>query len=79
MHHIFDNPRHGLDGLITEFGSQESAFEAIASATRDAVKAQGITGEFEIEVEVGQHFVTVTDHVDNGIVNIGTVYIAWTR
>jgi hypothetical protein len=26
LHHIFDYPRHGLDGLVTEFGSQESAF-----------------------------------------------------
>jgi len=79
LHHIFDNPRHGLDGLVTEFGSQESAFQAVASATREAVKAQGITGEYEIEVKVGQLLVTVTGHVDNGIVNIGTVYIPWTR
>ncbi|MGH6852486.1 MAG: hypothetical protein ACREDJ_04660 [Methylocella sp.] len=35
LHHIFDKPRHGLDGLVTEFGSQESAFQAVASATRD--------------------------------------------
>ena len=24
LHHIFDNPRHDLDGLVTEFGSQEA-------------------------------------------------------
>jgi hypothetical protein len=79
LHHIFDNPRHGLDGLVTECGSQESAFQAVARATREAVKAQGITGEYEIEVKVGRHLLTVTGHVDNGIVNIGTVYIPWTR
>lgn len=53
LHHIFDDPDHGLDGLVTEFGSQESAFEAIAEATRDAIRSQGITGQFEIQVEVG--------------------------
>jgi hypothetical protein len=58
---------------------KESAFQAVASATREAVKAQGITGEYEIEVKIGQHLVTVTGRVDNGIVNIGTVYIPWTR
>jgi|GEM_PF-3761463 len=37
-----------------------------------------MTGEYEIEVKVWQRLVTVTGHVDNGIVNIGTVYIPWT-
>jgi len=78
LHHIFDDPDHGLDGLVTEFGS-ESAFEAIAEATRDAVRSQGITGKYKIQVEVGGHLVTVRGNVENGIVNIGTVYIPWTR
>jgi hypothetical protein len=79
IHHIFDDPRHGLDGLVSEFGSQESAFEAIAEATRDAVQSQGITGEYKIQVEVEGNMVTVKGRVYNGIVNIGTVYIPWTR
>jgi hypothetical protein len=79
LHHIFDEPDHGLDRVVTEFGSQESAFEAIAEATRDAVRLQGITGKYKIQVEVGGHLVTVKGNVENGIVNIGTVYIPWTR
>jgi hypothetical protein len=78
LHHAFDEPRHTVDGLVSEFGSQESAFEAIAEATRDAVRSQGITGEYKIQVEVGGHLVTVKGRVANGIVNIGTVYIPWT-
>jgi hypothetical protein len=78
LHHIFDDPRHTLDGLVSDFGTQEGAFQAIANATRDAVKAQGITGEYKIQVEVGGRLVNVKGHVANGIVNIGTVYIPWT-
>jgi hypothetical protein len=48
LHHIFDNPRHELDGLATEFGSQEAAFEAIRNATQDAIKRQNISGMYEI-------------------------------
>jgi hypothetical protein len=77
LHHIFDDPDHGLDGLVTEFGSQESAFEAIAEATRDAVRSQGITGQYEIQVEVGGRQVTVRGRVVDGVVNIGTVFIPW--
>ncbi|MGA7384107.1 MAG: hypothetical protein WBW81_05285 [Methylocella sp.] len=79
LDHIFDDSDHGLDDLVTEFGSQESAFEAIAEATRDAVRSQGITGKYKIQVEVGGHLVTVKGNVENGNVNIGTVYIPWTR
>jgi hypothetical protein len=50
LHHIFDKPRHDLDGLVTEFGSQEAAFEAIRNATQEAIKRQNISGTYEIEV-----------------------------
>jgi hypothetical protein len=56
-HHIFDDPRHRLDGLVTEFGSQEDAFQAVASATRDAVKAKGITGKFVRRRYIGTVFI----------------------
>ncbi|MGH6813655.1 MAG: hypothetical protein ACREDM_15380 [Methylocella sp.] len=80
LRHIFDKSDHGLDGLVAEFGSQESAIQQVASAaTRDAVKEQGITGQFKIQVNVVGHMVTIKCNVDNGIVNIGTVYIPWTR
>ncbi len=68
-----------LDGLVSEFGSRESAFEAIAEATRDAVRSQGITGQYEIQVEVGGLQVTVRGRVVDGVVKIATVFIPWTR
>ena len=77
LHHIFADPDHGLGGLVSDFGTEEDAFQAIANATRDAVKAQGITGEYEIQVEVGRHSVTVRGNVADGVVNIGTAFIPW--
>jgi hypothetical protein len=77
LHHIFDDPDHDLNVLLDEFGSPESAFDAVAAATRDAIKLQGITGQFEIQVEIGGQTVTVRGRVYNGIINIGTVFIPW--
>jgi len=75
LHHIFDNPRHELDGLVAEFGSQEAAFEAIRNATREAIKRQNISGMYDIEVEVRGHKLTVRGTVMNdGTIKIGTVF-----
>ncbi len=79
IHHIFDDPDHGLNVLIDKFGSSENAFDAVAAATRDAINSQGISGQFEIQVEIGGQSVTVRGRVHNGIVNIGTVFIPWTH
>jgi hypothetical protein len=79
LHHIFNDPDHGLDSLVTKFGSPEAAFDAIARAARDAVRSQGIIGQYEIQVEVGGYQVTVRGRVHNGIVDIGTVLIPWAR
>jgi hypothetical protein len=75
LHHIFDKPRHDLDGLVTEFGSQEAAFEAIRNATQEAIKRQNISGLYEIEIEVRGHKLTVRGTVMNdGTIKIGTVF-----
>jgi hypothetical protein len=79
LHHIFNDPDHGLDALVTKFGSQESAFQAIAEATRDAIQAQGINGQYKVEIRIGEHLITVKGRVSKGIVNIGTVYIPWNQ
>jgi hypothetical protein len=75
LRHIFDNPRHELDGLVTEFGSQEAAFEAIRTATQEAIKRQNISGMYGIEIEVRGHKLTVRGTVMNdGTIKIGTVF-----
>jgi hypothetical protein len=88
LHHIFDKAGdsgsvqtdplpagRGLDNLEAAFGSQEGAFRAIESATRQAIKEQQISGEFKIRVEVGGYELTVKGTVmSDGTVKIGTVY-----
>jgi hypothetical protein len=75
LHHIFDKPRHDLDGLVTEFGSQEAALEAIRNATQETIKRQNISGLYEIEIEVRGHKLTVRGTVRNdGTIKIGTVF-----
>ncbi|MGH6868443.1 MAG: hypothetical protein ACREDA_06150, partial [Methylocella sp.] len=75
LHHIFDKAGRQLDDLVAALGSQEAAFRAIEDAARDAVKAQGITGEFKIRVEVDGIELTVKGNVMNdGSVKIGTAY-----
>jgi hypothetical protein len=44
LHHIFDKAGRWLDNLEAAFGSQESAFRAIESATREVIKEQQISG-----------------------------------
>jgi hypothetical protein len=75
LHHVFDKAGRGLDDLEAAFGSQEGAFRAIESATREAIKEQQISGEFKIRVEVGGVELTVKGNVmSDGAVKIGTVY-----
>ncbi len=75
LHHIFDNPGHGLDAVVSAYGSQENAYAALQGATASAVQTQGLTGEFEMTVEVGGQSVKVTGVVMNGTARIGTAYI----
>ena len=39
LHHIFDDPKHALDGLVQQFGSQKAAFDAVQLAANQALKA----------------------------------------
>jgi hypothetical protein len=75
LHHIFKKPGRDLDSLVTDFGSQGSAFEAIRNATQEAIKKQNISGMYEIEIEVHGHKLTVRGTVMNdGTIKIGTVF-----
>ncbi|MGA7383647.1 MAG: hypothetical protein WBW81_02795 [Methylocella sp.] len=75
LHHIFEKQGRDLESLISDFGSQEAAFEAIVNATREEVRTKEISGNYEIQITVGQHKLTVRGNVmPDGTVKIGTVF-----
>jgi hypothetical protein len=76
LHHIFDKAGRGLDGLVAQYGSQPAAFNAIQRATETAVKAQNITGQYEIAVKVGTQALIVRGNaMIDGTVKIGTAFL----
>jgi len=71
LSHIFDNPAHNLDPVVSAYGTQTAAFQAI----QQAVQTLGMTnGLFEVVVNVAGFNVTVRGNVINGIAYIGTAY-----
>jgi len=74
VNHIFGNAAHNLDPLVSEFGSQQAAYNALKQATQAAVAQQRVTGVFEISVKVGSQNVTVRGAVVNGVAEIGTAF-----
>lgn len=54
---MFD-PKHNLEPLVREFGSQEGAMQAIEKAAGDQL-GSNISGDGQV-VQVGQYNVTVT-------------------
>lgn len=74
LHHIFDNPRHRLEGVVSEFGSQEAAFRELRRAIQSKVDSGDVSGVFEERVEVGSHTVTVRGKVIDGRARIGTAF-----
>ena len=78
LNHVFGDPGHGLDQLVSEFGSEANALVAVQSATQDAVESQGIQdflGAFSQQVAVGSQIVTVRGKVIDGMVRIGTMFV----
>lgn len=43
LNHIFGKSEHALEGLVTKFGSQEKAFNAVQNAANQALKAGKLT------------------------------------
>jgi hypothetical protein len=75
LNHIFNKPRHNLEGLVKQFGSQEKAYEAILQATQSEVQSNGITGVYQTQVIIGTQAITVRGNIINGVVKIGTAFI----
>ncbi len=72
--HIFGKGAHNLAGLVSQFGSEEAAFDAIVKGTEAAVQQQGLTGVFETAVKVGGETITVRGAIVDGLVKIGTAF-----
>lgn len=75
--HIFGKPGHGLDVMVKALGSQEKVYQAVytafakvASSYTQAQLHQGI------QIAVSGFTVTVRGEIVNGIVKIGTFFIA---
>jgi hypothetical protein len=76
LNHIFGKPQHNLGSLLNQFGgNQQAAYEAVQNAAQAAVQQQGITGVFEIVVNVGGVNVTVRGNIINGVCRIGTFFV----
>lgn len=43
LHHIFGKSEHALESLVTKFGSNEKAFEAVQKSANEALKAGKLT------------------------------------
>jgi len=75
IHHVFDNPGHGLGPLVEQYGSKEAAYNELQRAASEQLLPKGITGVFnEQVVSVGGTDITVSGRVMNGVVNIGTAF-----
>lgn len=78
--HIFGEPRHNLDALVRQHGSEEAAGRAIADAVDGAFDAGTLVvddaGLYKQVFDVGGNSVTVSGRVINGVVRIGTAWIA---
>jgi hypothetical protein len=75
IRHIFGPARHGLGEVVSHFGSEEAAFQALERATQQAVQSQGLKGIFETTVKLGGTDVTVRGSVIDGIARIGTAFV----
>jgi len=74
LHHIFGKSQHNLGNLVSEFGSEVKAFEAMQKAAEVVVKQKGIKGVFEEAVQVGTQKITIRGNVVDGAVKIGTAF-----
>jgi len=77
LHHIFDDPKHNLDGFLKSFGgNQEKAYTALENAAQTYVSKNKMTiGIFETTVNISGYKVTVRGFVSGDTVKIGTAFI----
>jgi type II secretory pathway component HofQ len=64
-----------LGPLVQKLGSQQAAYDAVASAAQAKVASQGLSGVFETTVSVGGQNVVVRGKVIDDVARIGTFFI----
>lgn len=74
LNHLFAKQEHGLDGLVSRYGSQEAVVEQMYRGLSGAV-TPGSDGLFSVTRRIGGQAVTIDGRVVNGIPRIGTAYI----
>jgi hypothetical protein len=80
LHHIFGKPAHGLGPLVRQYGSQQAAGQAIYDVVNSAhqngsLRSDGV-GYYKQLFDIGGNMVTVSGRVVDGIVYVGTAWIA---
>ena len=77
--HIFGEPRHNLAPLVRQYGSEESAGEAIQNAVDAAFEDGDLVldddGLFKQAFDIGGNLVTVSGRVIDGTVRVATAWI----
>ncbi len=71
LHHIFADPKHKLDGLITKYGSEESAFHAIEEGALRYANENGVeTANKWTRIEIDGEEVDATWRTVDGVLNL---------
>lgn len=77
--HIFGEPKHNLDTLVRQYGSEETAGRAIVEAVNATFERGNLTvddnGRYQQVFDVGGNSVTVSGRIIDGAVRVGTAWI----
>jgi hypothetical protein len=77
--HIFGEPRHNLEPLVRQHGSEEAAGEAIENAVNAAFDGGDLiiddNGRYRQVFDIGGNSVTISGRIIDGTVHVGTAWI----
>ncbi len=74
LEHVF-HPRHNLDALVKQLGSQKSVVKAVTKAVYKQRPLCEPGSSFTTSVRVGGHNVTATGAIVDGMYRIGNFWI----
>ena len=77
--HVFGEPKHNLDRLVRQSGSEEAAAQAISDAVNAAFRSGDLIvdrdGRYRQVFDIGGISVTVSGRIVNGVVRVGTAFV----
>jgi hypothetical protein len=76
LHHIFDYPKHFMQPLVSQYGSQEAAYRAIYVEAQKLINIPSSTLNKGIWINVGGKMVWIEGQVIDGIVRVSTASMA---